>query len=62
MVTHAAIKIDLTEVSMAEFAKFVAAIVYITKAELIGAVVYESGWVTKLDWSCRQPYGVPNDP
>ncbi len=55
-------KIDQTEVSIAEFAQFVAATGYITKAEQTGGMVYESGWVTKPDWNWRQPYGVPSDP
>ena len=55
-------KIDQTEVSIAEFAKFVTATGYITKAEQTGGVVYEAGWVTKPDWNWRQPYGVPSDP
>ena len=59
---HAAVKIDQTEVSIAEFAKFVAATGYITKAEQTGGMVYEAGWVTKPDWNWRQPYGVPSDP
>ena len=59
VVAHAAAKIDQTEVSIAEFAKFVAVTGYITKAEQTGGMVYEAGWVTKPDWNWRQPYGVP---
>ena len=62
VVAHAAAKIDQTEVSIAEFAKFVAVTGYITKAEQTGGMVYEAGWVTKPDWNWRQPYGVPSDP
>ena len=62
VVAHAAAKIDQTEVSIAEFAKFVAATGYITKAEQTGGMVYEAGWLTKPNWNWRQPYGVHGDP
>ena len=43
LVAHAGVKIDQTEVSIAEFSRFVAATGYITKAEQTGGMVYESG-------------------
>ena len=44
-------KIDQTEVSIAEFAKFVKATGFVTMAEKTGGLVYESGWVMKSGWS-----------
>ena len=55
-------KIDLTEVSIAEFAKFVSATGYVMKAEQTGGMACKSGGVIKLHWNWRQPDGVQSDP
>ena len=52
-------KIDQTEVSIAEYAKFVSATGYVTKAEQLAAW-HESGWV-KIGLKLRQ-LGIPSDP
>ena len=54
-------KMHRTEFPILEFARFVAATGYITKAEQTGGMVYESDWVRKLDWNWRQQYGVLSD-
>jgi len=55
-------KIDATEVSIAEFAKFIDATGYVTQGEQKGGMVYEAGWVTKPDWNWRRPYGIASHP
>ncbi len=50
--------IDRTEVSIRQYAAFVAATGFTTKAEKEGGgLVYESGWSKKSGWTWRKPYG-----
>jgi sulfatase modifying factor 1 len=52
--------IDRTEVTIGQFARFVAATGTITKAERDGGgLVYAFGWQQKAGWSWRLPYGQP---
>lgn len=54
--------IDRTEVSIGQFAAFVAATGFQTRAEKEGGgLVYESGWSKKSGWTWRKPYGLPAD-
>ena len=48
------LKMDTSEVTIAEFSEFADAVGLLTKAEKEGGMVYESGWVTKKgwNWSC----------
>ncbi len=54
------LKMDTSEVTIAEFSEFADAVGLLTKAEKEGGMVYESGWVTKKGWNWRTPYGVPS--
>jgi len=55
-----AFEIDVTEVTIGEFSKFVAATGVVTKAERDGGGhVYEAGWSKKSGWHWRAPYGRP---
>ncbi len=50
--------IDRTEVTVGQFARFVAATGTVTKAERDGGgLVYEAGWQHKSGWVWRTPYG-----
>ena len=40
------LKMDTSEVTFAEFSEFADAVGLLTKAEIEGGMVYESGWVT----------------
>ena len=42
---------DSTEVSIREFSDFVASSGLTTHAEQNGGMVYEGGWVVKLNWN-----------
>ena len=56
-------EIDRTEVTIAEFARFVAATQTVTKAERDGGgLVFESGWTRKPGWTWKTPFGRPGDP
>jgi formylglycine-generating enzyme required for sulfatase activity len=55
--------IDRTEVTVADFAAFVAATGTVTRAEREGGgSVYEAGWVRKPGWTWKAPFGQPGDP
>ena len=54
--------IDQTEVTIGAFAEFIAATGFRTKAEDVGGMVYEAGWVVKPDWNWRHPYGIASQP
>ena len=56
------LKMDTSEVTIAEFSEFADAVGLLTKAEKEGGMVYESGWVTKKGWNWRTPYGVSSPP
>ena len=56
------LKMDTSEVTIAEFSEFADAVGLLTKAEKEGGMVYESGWVTKKGWNWRNPYGVSSPP
>ena len=56
------LRMDKTEISIAAFAKFVAATGMRTKAGRDGGMVYEADWVTKPGWNWRSPYGMPAAP
>ena len=56
------LKMDTSEVTIAEFSEFADAVGLLTKAEKEGGMVYESGWLTKKGWNWRTPYGVPSLP
>lgn len=50
--------IDRTEVTVGQFAQFVNATGFVTKAERDGGgLVYEAGWAQKSGWDWRSPYG-----
>ena len=52
--------IDRTEVSIAQFARYVQATGIVTTAEKAGGgSTYEGGWVQRKGWTWRTPYGVP---
>ena len=53
---------DSTEVTIGDFAAFVAATRTVTSAERSGGMVFEAGWVTKPGWNWRTPYGVTGSP
>jgi formylglycine-generating enzyme required for sulfatase activity len=53
-------EIDVTEVTVGAFRDFVAATGTVTDAERAGGgQVYEAGWVRKLGWNWRAPFGQP---
>ena len=52
------IPMDRTEVTIRSFAEFAARTGMVTKAEQVGGMVYEAGWVSKPGWNWKQPYGV----
>ncbi len=55
--------LDRTEVTVGQFAAFVAATGLVTKAEREGGgLVYAYGWERKPGWTWRTPYGTPADP
>jgi len=56
------LKMDISEVSIAEFSQFADKVGLITKAEKEGGMVYESGWVIKKGWNWATPYGIPSPP
>ena len=50
--------IDRTEVTIGQFAQFIKATGFVTKAERDGGgLVYEAGWEQKSGWVWRSPYG-----
>ena len=51
------LKMDTSEVTIAEFSEFADAVGLLTKAEKVGGMVYESGWVTKNDGIGGLPMG-----
>ena len=51
------LKMDTSEVTIAEFSEFADAVGLLTKAEKEGGMVYESGWVTKNDGIGGLPMG-----
>ena len=53
-------RMDRTEVSIGDFAAFVAATGFVTRAETEGGMVFEAGWQTKPGWNWRTPYGIPS--
>ena len=56
-------EIDRNEVTIAEFARFVAATGLITKAERDGGgLVFEAGWTKKPGWTWKSPFGTPGQP
>lgn len=58
-----AFSIDRTEVTVGDFAAFVAATGTKTRAERDGGgSVFEAGWVRKPGWTWRTPFGSPGDP
>ena len=58
-----AFSIDRTEVTVSDFAAFVAATGTVTRAEQDGGgSVFEAGWVRKPGWTWRSPFGSPGDP
>lgn len=55
-----AFAIDRTEVTVGDFARFVAATGLVTRAEREGGgLVYAAGWERKPGWTWRSPFGVP---
>ena len=48
------LKMDTSEVTIAEFSEFADTVGLLTKAEKEGGMVYESGWVTKKGWKDRK--------
>jgi len=60
MQTISHFSIDRTEVTIGQFARFVAATGFVTKAERTGGgLVYAFGWEQKAGWTWRAPYGRP---
>lgn len=58
MQTVGSFAIDRTEVTIAEFGRFVAATGLVTKAERDGGgLVYEAGWTRKPGWTWKTPFG-----
>lgn len=56
-------EIDRTEVTIAEFARYVAATGTMTAAEQAGGgSTYEGGWQQRPGWTWRAPYGTPGGP
>jgi formylglycine-generating enzyme len=52
--------IDIAEVTIGQFARFVTATGFLTKAERAGGgLVYAAGWMQKAGWTWRAPYGRP---
>ena len=52
--------IDITEVTIGQFARFAGATGIVTKAENAGGgLVYASGWEQRVGWTWRAPYGRP---
>jgi formylglycine-generating enzyme len=49
--------LDLAEVSIAQFRRYVDETGIRTRAEEEGGYVYEAGWVRKAGWSWRAPFG-----
>ena len=49
------LKMDTSEVTIAEFTEFADAVGLLTKAEKEGGMVYESGWVTCLLYTSPSP-------
>ena len=56
------LKMDTSEVTIAEFSEFADAVGLLTKAEKEGGMVYESGRLTKKGWNWRTPYEVSSLP
>lgn len=55
--------IDVHEVSIAQFARYVQATGTVTQAEKSGGgLTYEGGWVQRKGWHWRTPYGLPASP
>ena len=51
--------IDINEVTIGDFYKFITSTNYKTKSEKRGwGYVYEFGWVKKRGWNWKNPYGV----
>ena len=56
-------EIDRTEVTIADFGRFVAATGLTTKAERDGGgLVFEMGWTKKPGWTWKTPFGKPGQP
>lgn len=56
-------EIDRTEVTVAQFEKFVAATGFVTAAEKAGGGnTYEHGWEKRRGWTWRAPFGTPAQP
>ncbi|WP_197026557.1 formylglycine-generating enzyme family protein [Hylemonella gracilis] len=55
-------EIDRTEVSIGQFAAYVAATGAVTEAERQGGQTYESGWQRRAGWHWRAPFGTPGGP
>ncbi len=56
-------EIDRNEVTIAEFARFVAATGLVTKAEKdSGGLIFEAGWTKKPGWIWKSPFGAPGQP
>ena len=54
--------IDINEVTIGDFYRFVTSTNYKTKAERRGwGYVYEFGWVQKRGWNWKNPYGVKGE-
>lgn len=57
--------IDRTEVSIAQFERFVQATGLVTAAEKNGGYTFEAGWAQRKGWSWRAPFGkaaLPDEP
>ncbi len=63
MQTIGAFSMDRTEVTVAQFRKFVEATGTVTAAERAGGgSTYENGWEQRRGWTWRAPFGTPADP
>ena len=51
--------IDTTEVTVAQFQRFVDATQTVTAAERTGGSTYEAGWEQRKGWNWRTPFGKP---
>ncbi len=54
-----AFEIDRTEVSIAQFQRFVDATRTVTAAERTGGNTFEAGWEQRRGWNWRTPFGAP---
>jgi formylglycine-generating enzyme required for sulfatase activity len=63
MQTVGTFAIDKTEVTIAQFGRFVAATGLVTKAERDGGgLVFEAGWTRKAGWTWKTPFGKAGQP